>query len=183
MEITRTSNGSAKFVGANGSVFYIANQNNIIVKEGHILNSQPMGRTSVIRISIPGVEDQVEIPMEDLSIAGATFLGSVADAIALLSNNILPAPSAAFTVQKLAQVITFTGPTTADVGDDPVTLAGASNSGLTVSYASSDPAVATVTGNILTIVGAGSANITASQAGDANYSAATPVVVALTVSA
>jgi hypothetical protein len=41
--------------------------------------------------------------------------------------------------------------------------------------------VATVAGNTLTIVGTGSANITASQAGNANYNAATDVTNTLTV--
>src|SRR5208337_215697 len=54
-------------------------------------------------------------------------------------------------------------------------------SGLAVTYTSSNPAVATVAGNTITIVGAGTTNITASQAGNANYSAAPNVVQALTV--
>ncbi|NBS55430.1 hypothetical protein EBT23_07760, partial [bacterium] len=54
--------------------------------------------------------------------------------------------------------------------------------GLTVSYTSSNPAVATVSGSTVTIVGPGSTTITASQAGDSNYNAATSVQQSLTVS-
>jgi hypothetical protein len=68
-------------------------------------------------------------------------------------------------------------------GDAPFTLAAtAVPSELPVSFASSNPAVATVSGNLVTIIGAGTATITASQDGDANYAAAVPVDQQLTVS-
>jgi hypothetical protein len=51
-----------------------------------------------------------------------------------------------------------------------------SNSGLTVSLASSDTNIITVTGFSLYPVGVGSSNITASQAGNANYNPAPDVV-------
>jgi hypothetical protein len=56
------------------------------------------------------------------------------------------------------------------------------NSGLTIAYSSSDPAVATVTNGIIHMLKAGTTNITASQAGDVNFEAATPVVQTLVVS-
>lgn len=74
-----------------------------------------------------------------------------------------------------AQSISFTLSSPVTYGTSPITLNGTASSGLTVSYASSNTAVATVSGNVLTIVGAGSVTITASQAGDATYAAATPV--------
>ena len=55
------------------------------------------------------------------------------------------------------------------------------SSGLTVSYASSNTAVATIVGGIIHIVGVGSSTITASQAGDATYNAATPVQQTLNI--
>jgi hypothetical protein len=51
-----------------------------------------------------------------------------------------------------------------------------------VSFSSDNPAVAAISGNTVTIVGVGTANITASQAGNANYAAATSVVRAQVVS-
>ncbi len=74
-----------------------------------------------------------------------------------------------------AQTISFTLSSPVNYGSTPITLNGSASSGLTVTYASSNTAVATVSGNILTIVGAGSATITASQSGDATYASATPV--------
>jgi len=86
-----------------------------------------------------------------------------------------------FTINKANQTITFAALSAKTYGDAAFTLTGTASSGLTVSYASSNTAVATVSGNTVTIVGAGTTNITASQAGDANYNPATDVVRSLTV--
>lgn len=86
-----------------------------------------------------------------------------------------------FTINKANQTITFAALSAKTYGDAAFSLTGTASSGLTVTYASSNTAVATVSGNTVTIVGAGSTDITASQAGDANYNAATNVVRALTV--
>jgi hypothetical protein len=52
---------------------------------------------------------------------------------------------------------------------------------LLISYTSANTAVATVAGNRVTIVGAGTTIITATQAGDANYEAATSVAQNLVI--
>jgi RHS repeat-associated protein len=85
------------------------------------------------------------------------------------------------TVNKANQTITF-APIAATYGDAPFPLNASASSGLTVSYASSNPAVATVTGGVVTILGAGSSVITASQPGNANYAAALSVPQTLVVS-
>ncbi|WP_165585856.1 MBG domain-containing protein, partial [Pedobacter nototheniae] len=79
------------------------------------------------------------------------------------------------------QTITFTTIPTQIFGNGPVTLAATSTSGLTVSFASDNPAVASISGNVLTINGAGTANITASQAGGSGYNPAPNIVQVLTV--
>jgi hypothetical protein len=56
-----------------------------------------------------------------------------------------------------------------------LTLNAKASSGLPVSYSVSDPIIATVSGNVLTLLSPGTAVITATQAGDANFLAATPV--------
>jgi uncharacterized repeat protein (TIGR03803 family) len=89
--------------------------------------------------------------------------------------------SQTFTVNKLNQVISFNVLTDKNVGDVAFNLTAASNSGLAVSYASSNTSVATVSGNMVTVIGAGTTIITASQSGDGNYNAATPVSQTLTV--
>jgi fibronectin type 3 domain-containing protein len=85
------------------------------------------------------------------------------------------------TVNPASQTITF-GPLAAKTyGDAPFELTATASSGLAVSYASSDTSVATVASNVVTVLKAGTATLTATQAGDASYSAATPVQQALTV--
>ena len=84
---------------------------------------------------------------------------------------------------KAAQSITFgtlSGKTTSDVDFAPGATA---SSLLTVSYASSNTAVATILSGKIHIVGAGTTTITASQDGDGTYDAATNVTQTLTVSA
>jgi|GEM_PF-1164116 len=59
-------------------------------------------------------------------------------------------------------------------GDAPFTLSATGGaSGLPVTFASSDPAVAVIDGSTVTIVGAGSTVITANQAGNGNFASAT----------
>jgi len=85
------------------------------------------------------------------------------------------------TINQASQTITFGTLANVTYGDAPFALTATASSGLTVLYSSSNPAVATVTGDTVTIVGQGSTTITASQAGDANYAAATSVDRTLTV--
>ena len=79
------------------------------------------------------------------------------------------------TVNKANQTITFAPLTDKLITDIPFALTATASSGLSVTYTSSNTAVATVSGNTVTIVGAGSTIITASQAGNANYNAASDV--------
>ncbi|MDI1256589.1 MAG: YDG domain-containing protein [Flavobacterium sp.] len=67
-------------------------------------------------------------------------------------------------------------------GDAAYSVATTATSGLTVTYSSSSPGVATVSASgIVTIVGAGTTTITASQSGNGNYNAATGLTQSLTV--
>jgi hypothetical protein len=79
------------------------------------------------------------------------------------------------------QTITFAPLADATYGDAAFELTATSDSGLPVSYASSDESVATVSGSTVTIVGVGTTDITASQLGDEDYQPAVPVVQTLTV--
>ncbi|RNL87921.1 hypothetical protein ED312_09325, partial [Sinomicrobium pectinilyticum] len=79
------------------------------------------------------------------------------------------------------QTISFDALTDRMYGDASFGLTATTSSGLTVSYTSSDPAVASVSGNELIIHGAGTVEITASQAGDDTYNAAMPVVQSLVI--
>ena len=95
--------------------------------------------------------------------------------------NSITSAAATLTVNKAAQVITFPDIATKTYGDAAFTLPATTDKGLTISYQSTNTAVATVSGNTVTIVAPGTSNIIASQAGTADYLAATGVTKTLTV--
>jgi hypothetical protein len=86
-----------------------------------------------------------------------------------------------FTISKATQTITFGSLPTLAAGAPGLVLGATASSGLEVSYTSSNTAVATVANGAATVVGTGTTTITASQAGNENYEAATPVAQTLTV--
>lgn len=86
-----------------------------------------------------------------------------------------------FTIQKATQTITFGSLPILAAGAPGLVLGATASSGLEVSYASSHPSVAVVANGAATVVGTGTTTITASQAGNENYEAATPVAQTLTV--
>lgn len=81
-----------------------------------------------------------------------------------------------------SQAITWTQDlATRTIGTPPFSLTATASSGLAVSYTSSNPSVASVSGTTLTVVSAGTAIITATQTGNATYGVATPVTKTITV--
>ncbi|MDQ0641086.1 autotransporter-associated beta strand protein [Pedobacter sp. W3I1] len=82
---------------------------------------------------------------------------------------------------KNVQTISFPAMASKVTGDVDFDAGAIASSGLTLSYNSSDPNVATVVDGKLHILTAGTTTITASQAGNAQYLAATPVSQVLTV--
>jgi hypothetical protein len=88
--------------------------------------------------------------------------------------------SQSFTVNAATQTITFANPGSQNVGT-PLTLTATASSGLTVSFASLTTSICTVSGTTATMVTTGTCTIQATQAGNANYVAATPVSQSFTV--
>jgi hypothetical protein len=94
--------------------------------------------------------------------------------------NAATAVQQSFTVGKGSQTITFSPLANKNYGDAPFTINASASSGLAVSFRIvSGPA--TISGNMVTITGAGTVIIEASQAGNTNYNAATPVQQSLTI--
>jgi len=87
--------------------------------------------------------------------------------------------SKSFQVLQSTQTITFAALPSVTYGVGAMTLRATASSGLPVSYLVTGPA--TVSGSTLTITGAGGVTVTASQAGNTNYAAATPVAQTFTV--
>jgi hypothetical protein len=113
----------------------------------------------------PNVADDIPVSVSGIALSGTNANRyTVAQPTGLTAN-----------ITKANQTITFGALPAKDEDDNPFELTATASSGLTVTYNSSDPLVATILGNEVTIVGEGSTTITASQAGNANYNAATPV--------
>ncbi|MFM7181395.1 MAG: MBG domain-containing protein [Verrucomicrobiales bacterium] len=89
--------------------------------------------------------------------------------------NTAPDANRTLTVNGLPQVVTFvtTIPVGKKYGDGPFTVGATANTGLPITYRSSDPSVATVAGNVVSIVGAGQCSILAVQAGNSTYAETT----------
>ncbi|MGA7341825.1 MAG: hypothetical protein WBE72_01885 [Terracidiphilus sp.] len=81
-----------------------------------------------------------------------------------------------------AQTITFNNPGSQTVGT-PLTLVATASSALTVTFASQTSSVCTVSGTTATFVTTGTCTIQATQAGNSQYAAATPVSQSFTVNA
>jgi hypothetical protein len=90
-----------------------------------------------------------------------------------------------FTVTQLTQVINFYDPGSATMAQTSVMVAASASSGLAVSFTTTTPAVCTASGTsgVVTLLKAGTCTVKASQAGNAIYSAAAPILDSFTVSA
>jgi hypothetical protein len=84
-------------------------------------------------------------------------------------------------IQGSFQLISFGAISTQGAGTTPMAIGATASSGLPVTFSSGTNSICTVSGNLVTLVAAGTCSITASQAGNANYSAATPVTQSFTV--
>jgi len=114
--------------------------------------------------------------------ATAPTIGGTYNVVATITQpNYSGSGSASLTIDKAPQGITFDELAPVTDAQTTFALTATASSGLTVSYTSSNPAVATVSGSTVTIVGLGSTDITATQAGNTNYQAAAPVVQTLNV--
>ena len=86
-----------------------------------------------------------------------------------------PAVTRSFAVKFTAQTITFAPLSAITYGATPFTVSATASSGLPVSFASTTPSVCSVSGDTVTLVEAGTCSIRATQAGNADYTAAPTV--------
>ena len=138
------------------------------------------GSTGAVTYSYVGVSPTTYGPNATKPTSAGSY--TVTATVATDSNyNSASSTATGFTIGKANQTITFATLVAKTVGDAPSALTATASSGLTVSYVSSNPGVASVAGSTVTSVAAGTTQITASQAGDDNHNAATSVTQALTV--
>ena len=91
--------------------------------------------------------------------------------------------SQSFNVTQASQTISFGPLSNVGLAASPLTLGASASSGLAVTFASNTTSVCTVSGVTATLLTAGTCTIVASQAGNTDYAAATPVSQSFTVSA
>lgn len=144
--------------------------------------------------TLPATTDKgLTIGYQSTNTAVATVSGNTVTIVAPGNSNIIASQtgtadySAAtgvtktLTVNKIAQSITLSSTATKTFGDATFTLPSTTNKGKTISYTSSNTAVATVSGNTVTIKGAGTTDLVGAQAGDTYYYAAPSATQTLTV--
>ncbi|MEI6607348.1 MAG: MBG domain-containing protein, partial [Verrucomicrobiota bacterium] len=128
--------------------------------------------------STPGTAQNVLTGGSDSQTAVGTY-SVIADFVPndTTNYNTLTAQAAgSFSIDKASQTIDFSLASSVAKSAGSLALAGTASSGLSVSYVSSVPAIASVSGNTLTLHQGGTLTLTASQAGDDHYTAATSVV-------
>ena len=177
--ITSVYGGAAGYLGSTSAV--LAQTVNKATPQLSWLAPFPVPAGTVLDIrelnasaNIPGTFVYTPASGTAISAGGGQTL-SVAFTPSDTSNYTSASMSVSIDVQKQLQTITFPAPLAKVLGDAPFSLAASADSGLTVSYTSSNTAVATVVGSLVTITGAGVATITASQGGDPSYAAAASV--------
>lgn len=157
--------------------FYLDETSQVSTLEYYIDTDPGDGNATPVSITTGGTLDHnFTIPTASLS-PGNHTIGIRAG----LSDGSWGSPRTfSFTVQD-SQTITFGTLPSVTFGDAPFTLTGSTSSGLTITYNSSDPLVATISGSTVTVVGAGTTVVTASQAGNTTFGAATDVTQNLVV--
>ncbi len=137
-------------------------------------SSTPADCTSSFSLT-PGASCNLSISFEPQS-AGPLTSTAVFSDNALNAN---PSSSQSITLQgtgtQQSQTITFGAIANQTYGTAPFTLSATASSGLAVSFASTTTPVCTVSGTTATLVNVGSCTIQATQAGNVDYAAATPV--------
>ena len=179
LSVTFTSADTTNYAGASASVTLTVTKAAATVALGN-LNATYDGSAKAASATTTPAGLTVDFTYDGsatmpISAASYAVVGTIS------STNYQGSASGTLVIAKAAQTITFGTLAAKTYGAAAYTLGGTASSSLAVTYASSNPAVATVSGSTVTIVGAGTTTITASQAGTSNTNAATSVSQVLTV--
>ncbi len=108
--------------------------------------------------------------------------GSYSVTATVSDSNYEGSASGTFVISKADQIITFNALSDKTAGDSAFPISASSTSGLAVSFESLTTGICTVAGNTVTLTNkAGLCTIEASQGGNDNYNAATPISQSFTV--
>ncbi len=162
--LTITADNKTKFEQTANPVLTITYTGFVLSETASVLSAQPTITTTAVFGSAPG--------MYPITVSGATAA----------NYSITHVNGTMTVVPKTNQTITFNQPATKTYGNAPfATGATSTNNTIPITYTSSNPGVATVTGNTITITGAGTTTITAMQAGSDGFFPAPNVARTLTV--
>jgi hypothetical protein len=113
------------------------------------------------------------------TVAGSYTISATLGPAVVLGNYTITYNTAAFTIVKANQTITFAALGNKAFGDAPFSVLATASSGLPVSFSATG--ACSVAGVLVTITGPGTCAITASQSGDPNHNAAPSVTRSLIV--
>ncbi|MEQ9403747.1 MAG: MBG domain-containing protein [Cyclobacteriaceae bacterium] len=138
--------------------------------------------TSGLDVEFSVVSGPATISGEEITITGAGTVQVKAEQAGDIDYDPAPSVINTFEVSKADQVITFDALNDRAIDEPAFDLtATGGDSGEPVTFESSDPLVATISGSTVTIVALGTTTITASQAGNDDYNAASDVMQDLTI--
>ncbi|MEY2539192.1 MAG: hypothetical protein QOG67_2932 [Verrucomicrobiota bacterium] len=138
------------------------------------LNGSPVG-TAMTNGS--GVASLSNVSLANIN--AGTYASGAAASFAGDSTYATSGGTNSLTINQANQTIAFGALSNKTYGDPDFTVSATASSGLTVSFAAAGQC--TVNGTTVHLTAAGSCTITASQAGDSNYTAATPVDQSFTI--
>ena len=165
-------------VGRADQTISFAQLPNISYTTGTIALSATASSTLPVTFSV--ASGPATVSGNTMSITGVGTVAIIARQVGNANYNSAPPITNSFTVGQSTETITFAALPNISYTTTPITLSATCSSGLAVTFAvASGPA--TISGNNLTITGVGNVSVTASQAGSANYVAATPVSRTFTV--
>ena len=185
--ITATYSGATGFSGSSGSLSQTVDKatptitwaNPADITYGTALSATQLNATA----SVPGAFVYTPAAGAVLNAGAGQTLGTTFTPTDGTNYN-TATKTVALNVLQASQTITFVAPSGVKFGDADIVLGATASSSLTVGYASSTTGVCTiVSGNLLHVVAAGSCSVTASQAGNTNYAAATPVTQTFAIAA
>lgn len=162
--LTINADNKSRFEGLVNPPLTITYTGFVLGQTNTVLTTQPTISTTATIASAPG--------MYPITVSGAT----AANYVITYTNGILTV------IPKTNQTITFAQPATKTYGNAPFATGATSTNGtIPITYTTSNPGVATVSGNTITITGAGTTVITAMQAGSDGFFPAPNVARTLTV--
>jgi len=165
----------------------------VLTVSGASASNKPYDGTTTASIAGGSLVGVISLDVVTLTQAGNFVSANVGSGISVTpnfsisgtdaGNYVLTQPSGlSADITQASQTITFGALANQTVGVADYSPSATINSPLTITYTSSNSAVATIVGGLIHVVGAGTTTITASQAGNVNYTAASDVNQSLTVS-